>query len=120
VGKDGHTASLFPGHPVLEETRRWVVPVVGAPKPPPIRLTMTLPLINNARSIVFAASGSDKAGIVSRVLHPHSEPPELPAQRVNPFKGTLHWFIDRAAGATIHPSLIDTAWPSGTEGARSG
>jgi len=97
IGEDGHTASLFPNHPVLNETRRWVVPVLDAPKPPPIRITMTLPVINNARNIVFVAAGPGKANILSKVLNPNGNQPELPAQRVNPSEGELQWFIDRAA-----------------------
>jgi 6-phosphogluconolactonase len=99
VGEDGHTASLFPGHPALNENRRWVVPVVDAPKPPPVRMTMTLPVINNARHVLFVAAGSDKANILSKVLNSQVPQPELPARRVNPSNGELQWFIDRAAAA---------------------
>ncbi len=99
VGEDGHTASLFPGHPALNENQRWVVPVVDAPKPPPVRMTMTLPVINNARHVVFVAAGSDKANILSKVLNSQVLQPELPARRVNPSNGELQWFVDRAAAA---------------------
>ncbi len=99
VGEDGHTASLFPGHPALNETRRWVVPVADAPKPPPVRMTMTLPVINNARHVVFVAAGPGKANILSKVLNYGLEQPELPARRVNPSNGELEWFVDRAAAA---------------------
>ena len=51
-------------HPVLKETRRWVVPVWGAPKPAPIRITMTLPVIKNARNVVFVAAGPSKTNIL--------------------------------------------------------
>ncbi len=106
VGEDGHTASLFPGHPVLNETRRWVVPVLEAPKPPPIRITMTLPVINNARNVAFAATGSGKAAILSKVLSPDGNQPKLPAQRVSPSHGKLLWFIDRAAaGVSFNPPI---------------
>jgi 6-phosphogluconolactonase len=97
IGEDGHTASLFPGHPALQETRRWVVPVFDAPKPPPIRITMTLPVINHSRHVVFVAAGSGKAKIVSTVLNDKVQQPGLPARRVNPSDGELQWFIDRAA-----------------------
>ena len=99
VGEDGHTASLFPGHPALNEIRRWVVPVADAPKPPPVRMTMTLLVINNARHVVFVAVGPGKANILSKVLNDSPEQPELPARRVNPSIGELQWFIDRAAAA---------------------
>jgi len=99
VGEDGHTASLFPGYPALNENRRWVVPVFDAPKPPPIRITMTLPVINNAHHVIFVAAGPGKANIVSKVLNPRARQPQLPAGRVNPAKGDLQWFVDRTAVA---------------------
>ena len=99
VGEDGHTASLFPGHPALNENRRWVVPVVDAPKPPPVRITMTLPVINNARHVIFVAAGPGKAKILSKVLDSEVAQPELPARRVNLSDGELQWFVDRAAAA---------------------
>lgn len=97
VGEDGHTASLFPDHPLPAETKAWVAPVLDAPKPPPIRITMTLPLLNNGRNVVFVASGPGKADIVSKVLNPHMRTQKLPAQLVHPSNGELQWFIDRAA-----------------------
>ena len=99
IGEDGHTASLFPGHPLLAETRAWVAPVFDAPKPPPIRITMTLPLINKSRNVVFVAAGTGKAAIVAKILNPLMQKEKLPAQLVNPTDGELQWFIDRAAGA---------------------
>ena len=65
LGEDGHVASLFPGHPALEETRRRVVPVRGAPKPPPERITMTLPLLNHAREVWVVAAGAAKAAVAA-------------------------------------------------------
>lgn len=103
VGADGHTASLFPNHPALNETRRWVVPVLDAPKPPPIRITMTLPVINHARHVCFVAAGPDKAKIVSAVLDPKAKQPELPARRVNPSDGDVQWFVDQSAAGEYYP-----------------
>ncbi len=97
LGEDGHTASLFPGHPALAEDRRWVVPVFNAPKPPPVRLTMTLPVINAARRIVFVAAGSGKAGILGRLHQTGDEDSELPVQRVSPIDGEMRWFVDEQA-----------------------
>jgi 6-phosphogluconolactonase len=99
IGEDGHTASLFPSHPALHETRHWVVPVFGSPKPPPIRISMTLPVINNSCHVVFVAAGPGKAEIVSKVLDYKVPQPELPARHVNPSNGELQWFVDRAAAA---------------------
>ncbi len=102
IGPDGHTASLFPDHPVLHETRAWVSPVMGAPKPPPNRITLTLPVINQARHIVWVASGPGKADIVARVLNPSPGSMELPAGRVNPSHGEMRWFIDQAAASGVY------------------
>jgi 6-phosphogluconolactonase len=57
VGDDGHTASLFPGSPLLRVRDRWVAAVTDAPKPPPRRLTLTLPVIDAARRVAFVATG---------------------------------------------------------------
>lgn len=102
IGEDGHTASLFPGHPALNETRYWIVPVSNVPKPPPIRITMTLPLINNAGHVFFVAFGPSKAAIVAKILDPKSQSQELPAGLVKPSNGALSWFIDRTAAAKLH------------------
>ena len=99
IGEDGHTASLFPGHAALDETRRWVVPVFDSTKPPPIRISMKLPLINNAHQVVFVAAGPGKAKILSKVLDYRVSQPELSARRIDPSNGELQWFIDRDAAA---------------------
>lgn len=64
MGPDGHTCSLFPGHKLLEETDALVAPIADSPKPPPQRITMTYPLINNAKLCIFALSGQGKADMV--------------------------------------------------------
>lgn len=94
LGADGHTASLFPGHPAVEEKTRLVVRVDGAPKPPPARVTFTLPLINAARHVVFLVTGKDKNAALRRVLNGD---PSLPAARVAPRDGTLVFLADAAA-----------------------
>lgn len=105
VGEDGHTASLFPDHPLLVETRTWIAPVFDAPKPPPTRMTMTLPLLNSARTIFFVAVGPGKADILAKVLRPSSRQQELPAQLVSPSDGALRWFIDRAAAEKLDSAI---------------
>lgn len=95
VGPDGHTCSLFPGHRICDETSVWVAPVTNAPKPPPSRITLTFPVVNNAEYCVFAVTGAAKAEVVKRILK-DNEP--LPAGRVKPTDGTLHWILDSEAG----------------------
>lgn len=64
VGPDGHTCSLFPGHRAVDDENVWVTWELNAPKPPPSRITLTLPVINNARMCIFIATGESKADIV--------------------------------------------------------
>jgi 6-phosphogluconolactonase len=102
MGEDGHTASLFPGHPLLTETERWIAPIEDSPKPPPERITLTLPLINQARHIAFLAAGSGKAAVLSEVFGPTERDPILPVQLVHPAAdGELVWFVDRAAAMQL-------------------
>jgi 6-phosphogluconolactonase len=68
VGQDGHLASLFPGHPALSEEHQLVVPIVDSPKPPPQRLTMTLPLLTSARQVIVMALGKSKAAVMHEAL----------------------------------------------------
>ena len=100
LGADGHTASIFPGTTAVAERRRLVAPVrveeLGA-----WRLTLTLPVINRARSIVFLVSGAGKAAILSRVLLGGPESPELPARLVRPSDGSLVWLVDRDAASKL-------------------
>ncbi|RME79707.1 MAG: 6-phosphogluconolactonase [Chloroflexi bacterium] len=101
MGEDGHTASLFPGHPLLQESTRWAAFLTDSPKPPPERVTLTLPVLNHARCVAFLATGAGKADTLARVLHPSKPDTTLPAALVRPADGELHWFIDRAAAAKL-------------------
>jgi 6-phosphogluconolactonase len=91
LGPDGHTASLFPESPALHEKERLVVANRVA-KLNTDRITFTYPLLNRAASVLFLASGSDKARIVRTVL---SGEGDLPSQRVQPANGGLVWMLDK-------------------------
>lgn len=97
MGEDGHTASLFPNEPVLDETKHLVVDqYVRSIKTD--RLSLTLPVINHARHCLFLVSGAEKHPMLTKVLN-LLEPPShaFPAQLVRPPLGELVWIIDEAA-----------------------
>ncbi|XP_055903231.1 probable 6-phosphogluconolactonase [Eupeodes corollae] len=98
MGPDGHTCSLFPGHGLLNETRRLIAPIDDSPKPPPKRVTMTFPLINNANCCMFAICGAGKAAIVERIF---VNKELLPTGLVAPKNGNLVCIFDQAAGKSI-------------------
>jgi 6-phosphogluconolactonase len=99
VGPDTHVASLFPGHPALLETERTVVGVHGAPKPPPTRITLTLPAIRAAEEVWLLAAGSDKADAVALALSGSGEL-RAPAAAVRGRSRTL-WFLDEDAASRV-------------------
>jgi len=91
LGPDGHTASLLPGEPVLDERERWVAAVShGRPE---VRITMTYPAIESSRRVAFLVAGKEKAEIFSAIRAGNSR---VPAARVRPV-GELFWFVDQAA-----------------------
>lgn len=103
LGEDGHTASLFPDTEALHETRRTVVPVfVDSLRA--LRLTLTYPILNVARRVVFLVSGAAKADVLRRVLAPDPAAVPLPAQRLAP-AGDLMWFVDQAAAAALPEAM---------------
>ena len=100
VGNDGHTASLFPGSPSLKERDRWVVSVV-APIEPPRRLSLTIPVLCSAQTVLFLVSGSDKRQIVREVFSGHNDASETyPAGMVSGRERTI-WFLDQAAAELL-------------------
>lgn len=96
VGPDGHVASLFPDHPSSEPTNRTVIPVREAPKPPPERLSLTLPVLNASTEIWLLVSGADKAEAVARAHRGE----DIPAAKVH---GTAltRWFLDADAASQL-------------------
>jgi 6-phosphogluconolactonase len=108
IGPEGHVASLFPGQPALYE-ERTVVAVHGSPKPPPIRLTMTLPAIRTAREVWIIASGPDKSGAIRLALS-GAGPVQVPAAGARGRQQTL-FLLDRAAAARVPAELGRLASP---------
>jgi 6-phosphogluconolactonase len=103
IGEDGHTASIFPGTDVVEEITALVRPVVD-PDQSIRRVTLTFPVINGAREILFLASGKRKAPIVQRVLGATKSTKDLPATMVRPVEGRLRWMLDEEAASQIEPT----------------
>jgi 6-phosphogluconolactonase len=95
LGADGHTASLLPGEPVLEERRRWVATVPhGRPE---VRITMTYPVLESSRIAAFLVAGAEKAEVFRTICTGGSN---VPAARLKP-RGELIWFVDRAAAGCL-------------------
>jgi 6-phosphogluconolactonase len=95
VGPDGHTASLFPNDTALDERRRWAAPAHAPPQAKvPERVTLTFPVLNRSRVVMFLCAGAEKRDVVSRILS--GADPTLPAARVSGVERTI-WLLDRAA-----------------------
>jgi len=103
IGEEGHTASLFPRSPALEETKRWVV-AVKVPAEPPRRLTLTLPALSHAAIVYFLVTGSNKAQALHNILNGPPDPKNYPAAGVPLSQGTVVWWVDREAAALARES----------------
>jgi 6-phosphogluconolactonase len=101
MGPDGHVASLFPGHALLSDGKRNVAAVLDSPKPPPRRLTLTLPVLTAARAVVIGAFGASKARIVRQAIEDADS--RLPAALVA--RGALRtvWLLDPGAASQLQP-----------------
>jgi 6-phosphogluconolactonase len=99
VGRDGHTASLFPETSALEVHDRWVVanPVL---KLDTIRITLTIPVINAARAVVFLVAGEDKAEALGKILEGDTDPRAYPATLIQP-PGGPQWLLDQSAASLL-------------------
>ena len=102
VGPDGHIASLFPGTPVLHERAR-LVEAVFVEKFDSWRITLTLPVIDQARHVLILVSGESKASIMREVFGARTTPP-YPVQLINP-QGVLEWYLDQAAASLLPEAL---------------
>jgi 6-phosphogluconolactonase len=102
LGDDGHTASLFPHAPSLAVADRWVVGTPPGTLPPPVdRITLTYPVLNAARRVIFLVSGEKKAAVLQEVLEGQPRPEARPAAGVRPADGTVEWLVDEAAAHAL-------------------
>jgi 6-phosphogluconolactonase len=108
LGENGHTASLFPYTPALEEQDRWTSDVYAADQNI-YRVTMTAPIINQTRAVVFIVSSASKAKVLKEVLEGPRDPMRLPAQLIQPelHGGELYWLVDRPAALLLSSDIRD-------------
>ena len=99
MGDDGHTASLFPGASALDESTRWVVTTSNERGQD--RITLTLPVFNHARQVMFLVTGKAKAQRLREVLRPEHANELLPAQLIKPVNGRLEWLVDSDAASLL-------------------
>ena len=100
MGDDGHTASLFPGSPALEETERIVV-AAPAPVEPRQRITLTYPILNKARNVYFLVAGESKGPGLRCAMGKPSQVTECPSRGIQPKSGQMTWWVDEAAATLL-------------------
>lgn len=105
LGEDGHICSLFPNDKVLDEMSVWVAPVMNAPKPPPCRVTLTFPVINNAENCIVSAFGSEKSSVLKEIFSGS----DLPAAKIKLTNGNLLWILDKLAALEVSHLVKDNA-----------
>jgi 6-phosphogluconolactonase len=103
MGKDGHTASLFPGKRSVVASERWVAAVKGG-NPDVYRLTLTYDVLNRAKEIYFLVSGKGKAPIVKTAIE--NKDAHLPTQKIQPIQGRLTWLLDRESASLLAEEMI--------------
>lgn len=95
MGPDGHVASLFPGYPQLSAEDAIAVAVLDSPKPPPLRVSLTFPTLNNSKAVWFLVSGAEKADATARAWAFEGSVAETPARGIT--GPSVTWFVDAAA-----------------------
>jgi 6-phosphogluconolactonase len=100
LGENAHVASLFPRHPALHEKTRLAV-AVDVEASPRRRISLTMPVINNAERVMFLVSGEKKAAAVKNVLQGPEDPGQYPAQLVKPGSSQIVWLMDKAAASAL-------------------
>jgi len=98
VGEDGHTASLFPGNPAVREKIRLAAAVI-LDVTRHTRITLTLPVINNAKNVIVLLTGKNKAAVARKVIRERDK--NLPATLVRPARGNLFFLLDREAASEL-------------------
>ncbi|XP_074309622.1 putative 6-phosphogluconolactonase 1 [Silene latifolia] len=104
MGPDGHVASLFPNHSALKVKHEWITFITDSPKPPPERITFTMPVINSASNVAVVVTGGSKAEAFRLAIDTRDVGPKslgLPARMVQPTKGKLVWFVDKQAALKL-------------------
>ncbi|GMH84892.1 hypothetical protein TL16_g10059, partial [Triparma laevis f. inornata] len=99
MGEDGHTCSLFPNHELVRnQSDNFVDFIIDSPKQPPERITLTFKVLNEARSVIFAAAGGGKSDVLQKVFKKgEGDDSEFPCAMVSPSEGELLWLVDVAA-----------------------
>jgi 6-phosphogluconolactonase len=100
MGDNAHTLSLFPGYDVVNEKKKWVQSFY-LEEQKMVRITLTAPVINGAKCVIFLVSGSNKAAALQHVLAGEHDPNLYPSQTIQPYTGELYWWIDEPAAADL-------------------
>jgi 6-phosphogluconolactonase len=100
LGDNAHTLSLFPGYDNIHEREKWVMAFLLAEQKMH-RITLTAPIVNNARRVAFLVSGGDKAEALYQVLYGLHDPDLYPAQLIQPYAESPYWFVDEAAAKEL-------------------
>jgi len=100
MGSDGHIASIFPGTRAVSDLSATVL-VYEVPQLGVERITLTVPVINNSKNILFMVTGENKAGALAHVMNEEVHPSRYPAEAVAPDDGTLIWLVDEAAASLL-------------------
>jgi 6-phosphogluconolactonase len=95
IGKEGHTASLFPGSPALDEKEKWVLGI-EVDAVPHQRITLTYPVLNRSAVIYYLVSGSDKSEVMEEIFKGTDDYHQYPVAGINPKDGKLVWWVDSA------------------------
>lgn len=101
MGPDGHVASLFPGHALLQEDQKWVTFLTDSPKPPSERITFTFPVINASSNVAMVVTGAGKSTSVYTALEDEKKTVMLPVEKVSPLEGELKWYLDKGAASKL-------------------